>query len=67
VHKLPGVLRTPLSEPLFLLGTLFIVLVFFLPGGIARLSLRGRRAGLRRLEQTVRTSSAPVGGIEEAT
>jgi branched-chain amino acid transport system permease protein len=67
VHNLPGVLRTPLSEPLFLLGTLFIVLVFFLPGGIARLSLRGRRAGLRRLEQAVTTPSAPVGGIEEAT
>src|SRR5919201_542656 len=27
VHDLPGVLRTPLSEPLFLLGTLFIILV----------------------------------------
>ena len=67
VQNLPGVLRTPLSEPLFLLGTLFIVLVFFLPGGIARLSLRGRRAGLRRLEQAVTTPSAPVGGIEEAT
>jgi branched-chain amino acid transport system permease protein len=53
VHDLPGVLRTPLSEPLFLLGVLFIVLVFFLPGGIARLSVRGRRAGLRRLEQAV--------------
>ena len=67
VHNLPGVLRTPLSEPLFLLGTLFILLVFFLPGGIARLSLRCRRAGLRRLEQAVTTPSAPVGGIEEAT
>jgi branched-chain amino acid transport system permease protein len=53
VHDLPGILRTPLSEPLFLLGALFIVLVFFLPGGIARLSVRGRRAGLRRLEQAV--------------
>ena len=67
VHNLPGVLRTPLSEPLFLLGTLFILLVFFLPGGLARLSLRGRRAGLRRLEQAVKAPSAPVGGIEEAT
>jgi branched-chain amino acid transport system permease protein len=68
VHDLPSVLRTPLSEPLFLLGTLFVVLVFFLPGGIARLSLRGRRAGLRRLEHAVETRSTPVGGgIEEAT
>jgi branched-chain amino acid transport system permease protein len=67
VHDLPGILRTPLSEPLFLLGVLFVALVFFLPGGVARLSLRGRRAGLSRLEQTVSTRSAPAGGIEEAT
>lgn len=67
VHDLPGILRTPLSEPLFLLGVLFIALVFFLPGGVARLSLRGRRAGLSRFEQAVATRSAPAGGIEEAT
>jgi branched-chain amino acid transport system permease protein len=53
VHDLPAVLRTPLSEPLFLLGVLFILLVFFVPGGIARLSWRGRHSGLRRLEQAV--------------
>jgi branched-chain amino acid transport system permease protein len=57
VHDLPSVLRTPLSEPMFLLGVLFILLVFFLPGGIARLSVRGRRAGLRRLEQAVASPS----------
>jgi branched-chain amino acid transport system permease protein len=67
VHDLPGILRTPLSEPLFLLGALFVLLVFFLPGGVARLSLRGRRGGLGRLEQAVTAPSAPVGGIEEAT
>ena len=67
VHDLPGVLRTPLSEPLFLLGTAFILLVFFLPGGIARVRVAARRAGLDRLEQAVATPSAPVGGIEEAT
>jgi branched-chain amino acid transport system permease protein len=67
VHDLPGVLRTPLSEPLFLLGTAFILLVFFLPGGIARVRVGARRAGLGRLEQAVTTPSAPVGGIEEAT
>ncbi|HEY3018093.1 MAG TPA: branched-chain amino acid ABC transporter permease [Gaiellaceae bacterium] len=68
VHGLPGVLSTPLSEPLFLLGTLFVVLVFFLPGGVARLSLRGRRAGLRRFEQALAARSTPVGGgMEEAT
>ena len=58
VHDLPAVLRTPLSEPLFLLGVLFILLVFFVPGGIARLSWRGRRSGLRRLEQAVTAREA---------
>ncbi|WP_104522633.1 branched-chain amino acid ABC transporter permease [Blastococcus atacamensis] len=49
VQDLPGWLRVPLSEPLFLLGTLFILVVFFVPGGIAGLvdRLRERRAGRR--------------------
>ncbi len=34
IAGLPAVLRVPLSEPLFLLGTLFILVVLFLPGGI---------------------------------
>jgi branched-chain amino acid transport system permease protein len=34
VAGLPDVLRIPLSEPLFILGTLFILVVLFLPGGI---------------------------------
>ena len=34
VQSLPAVLRVPLSEPLFLLGVLFIVLVLFVPGGL---------------------------------
>jgi branched-chain amino acid transport system permease protein len=43
VQSLPGVLRVPLSEPLFLLGVLFIVLVLFVPGGLGGL-LRRRAA-----------------------
>ncbi|WP_127793043.1 branched-chain amino acid ABC transporter permease [Agromyces sp. LHK192] len=46
VAALPDVLRVPLSEPLFLLGTLFVLVVLFLPGGIAGLPARirtGRR------------------------
>jgi branched-chain amino acid transport system permease protein len=47
IHGLPGWLRAPLSEPLFILGVLFILLVFFFPGGIAgivsRVQLRMRR------------------------
>ncbi len=35
IESLPSVLRVPLSEPLFLLGSLFILVVMFLPGGIA--------------------------------
>ena len=48
VQDLPNVIRTPLSEPLFILGTLFILLVFFVPGGLASL---GRRTRLRRRRQ----------------
>jgi branched-chain amino acid transport system permease protein len=46
VAALPDVLRVPLSEPLFILGTLFVLVVLFLPGGIAGLPARvatGRR------------------------
>ena len=35
IDALPGWLHIPLSEPLFLLGELFILVVMFLPGGIA--------------------------------
>jgi branched-chain amino acid transport system permease protein len=58
VHDLPGFLRVPLSEPLFLLGTLFVLIVFFAPGGIAGLAARGRPSGLRRIEQSLRTERA---------
>ncbi len=34
VQTLPPLLRVPLSEPLFVLGTLFIILVLFFPGGL---------------------------------
>ncbi|MFE7754223.1 branched-chain amino acid ABC transporter permease [Streptomyces sp. NPDC057418] len=45
VADLPAVLRVPLSQPLFLLGALFVVVVHVLPGGLARLPsrLRGTR------------------------
>jgi branched-chain amino acid transport system permease protein len=42
IEKLPSVLSTPLSEPLFILGTIFILLVFFVPGGLASLGHRTR-------------------------
>ncbi|MFI9624491.1 branched-chain amino acid ABC transporter permease [Streptomyces sp. NPDC052042] len=40
VADLPAVLRVPLSQPLFLLGVLFIAVVHLLPGGLARLPAR---------------------------
>jgi branched-chain amino acid transport system permease protein len=40
IEDLPTVLSTPLSEPLFILGTLFVLLVFFVPGGLAGLGRR---------------------------
>lgn len=48
VASLPSVLRVPLSQPLFLLGTLFVIVVVFLPGGLA--SLTGLRRARRPLE-----------------
>lgn len=58
IAGLPAVLRIPLSEPLFILGTLFILVVLFLPGGIA--------GAVRRLGTGTR--STPLAGkqIEEA-
>ena len=47
VEKLPPVLETPLSEPLFVLGVLFILLVFFVPGGLASIGPRVKR--MRRM------------------
>lgn len=44
IDSLPAVLRIPLSEPLFILGSLFILVVLFLPGGLAGIA---RRAGAR--------------------
>jgi branched-chain amino acid transport system permease protein len=48
VQGLPDVLRVPLSEPLFILGALFILLVFFVPGGLASLPARLRGLHPRR-------------------
>ncbi|WP_123816598.1 branched-chain amino acid ABC transporter permease [Myceligenerans xiligouense] len=68
VAGLPAVLRVPLSEPMFLLGTCFILVVMFLPGGIAGAAsraaehVRRRRTGGPR----ERTGSAAPGGRPEA-
>lgn len=45
VESLPTAVRVPLSEPAFLLGMLFILVVLFLPGGVAGAAQRLRRRG----------------------
>ncbi|HEY5340207.1 MAG TPA: branched-chain amino acid ABC transporter permease, partial [Candidatus Aquilonibacter sp.] len=35
LQSLPPALRIPLSQPLFILGVLFVILVLFVPGGLA--------------------------------
>ena len=55
VATLPSPLRVPLSQPTFLLGVLFIVVVLFLPGGltgaVARLTGRSNTALLTELSR----------------
>ena len=48
IRELPDVLRIPLSEPLFILGAIFVLVVMFLPGGLAGLGTRLRAALTRR-------------------
>lgn len=47
VAAMPDILRVPLSQPLFLLGVLFVLVVLFLPGGLASLAGRRRRRPAR--------------------
>jgi branched-chain amino acid transport system permease protein len=64
----PDVLRIPLSEPLFLLGVLFILVVMFLPGGIAGTidaAVRRRRgertrSQLRQIDDADETVAEPA-------
>ncbi|MFE4329369.1 branched-chain amino acid ABC transporter permease [Streptomyces sp. NPDC056831] len=56
VADLPAVLRVPLSQPLFLLGVLFVAVVHLLPGGLARLP--SRLAAVRRGPAAPRTLPA---------
>ncbi|WP_084830133.1 branched-chain amino acid ABC transporter permease [Demequina rhizosphaerae] len=68
IESLPSVLRVPLSEPLFILGALFILVVMFLPGGIAGTVdswVRRRRAGSAHGEPEM-SDDAPAGRIEGA-
>ena len=57
IADLPDVLRIPLSEPLFILGTLFILVVVLLPGGLAGIA---RRATARLARQRPDSASSPL-------
>ncbi|MFD1211026.1 branched-chain amino acid ABC transporter permease [Arthrobacter sp. GCM10027362] len=57
VAGLPDVLRIPLSEPLFILGTLFILVVLFLPGGITG-GITGAARRFRPLRAGAATATA---------
>ncbi|MEV6793383.1 branched-chain amino acid ABC transporter permease [Streptomyces sp. NPDC051320] len=48
VAGLPAVLRVPLSQPLFLLGAVFVVVVQVFPGGVVRIPERVRTARATR-------------------
>ncbi|MEU1342250.1 branched-chain amino acid ABC transporter permease [Streptomyces sp. NPDC005827] len=48
VASLPTAVRVPLSQPLFLLGALFVAVIYLLPGGVARLPARLRAARTSR-------------------
>jgi branched-chain amino acid transport system permease protein len=54
IQDAPRFIHVPLSQPLFLLGVLFIALVFFVPGGIAGLLSGHPRRHLRALEGILR-------------
>jgi branched-chain amino acid transport system permease protein len=53
VSSLPSVLRTPLQQPLFVLGVLFILVVFFVPGGLARIGRVRRPRTIQRLQEAL--------------
>jgi branched-chain amino acid transport system permease protein len=49
----PSVGRTPLEQPLFVLGVLFILVVFFVPGGLARIGQVRAPRTLQRLQEAL--------------
>jgi branched-chain amino acid transport system permease protein len=53
VSSLPHALRTPLEQPLFVLGVLFILVVFFVPGGLSRIGKVRRPRTLQRLQEAM--------------
>ncbi len=59
IAELPAFLRIPLSQPVFVLGLLFVLVVYFAPGGLTAIGGRVKRwvAGRRR----DRSAGTPTG------
>jgi branched-chain amino acid transport system permease protein len=53
ISSLPSVIRTPLQQPLFVLGVLFILVVFFVPGGLTQIHRLRRPKTLQRLQEAL--------------
>ena len=61
IAELPAFLRIPLSQPVFVLGLLFVLVVYFAPGGLTAIGGRVKRWVAGRLDRH-RRSGAAVGG-----
>ncbi|MGW6459038.1 branched-chain amino acid ABC transporter permease [Streptomyces sp. NPDC055078] len=51
VERLPGILKAPVEQPLFIFGVLLIVVIMAVPGGLVEASERVGRLGRRREER----------------
>ena len=56
IAGLPAVLRVPLSQPVFVLGLLFVLVVYFAPGGISAIGGRVRARWIARRHQVSRSA-----------
>src|SRR6478609_3528819 len=58
IAGLPVVLRVPLSQPVFVLGLLFVLVVYFAPGGLTAIGGRVKRRVAGRRSRSAGTTSA---------